>query len=351
MNLECLSGLVGLSNRDCPCLSSDAPSGYNESSTGYFLTDTEYGFPLVDAVFANLDCGEASVWQALAQAREDAIRDFQSDLQKTLLARRDQKLPAWKGLIGKTDGNFYAPERPMTGVQLRPRKRMRDAALVITAVHYAIETAGAYPLTIAGNDYTFAPVSETINATGGSAWARHELATPVRLPFYSLSEESLRYSITLDTTGTRVRYNRFWCCQRPGWMQELDFGGIIADAANNEANACGTVAGGLCVEGYLDCDKIAWLCDLSELGGLDFLDLVARCIQFKGASKMIARVLESGRVNYWTVLAPESLAAKRKQLQDMYAEYVEWIVREMPGNISGCWGCAKNAPRAMTMIS
>jgi hypothetical protein len=350
MGTDCLNTLVGLSNRACDCPSGDLPSGYNESDSGYFLTDTEHGFPILDAVWANAECGEGSVWEVLENARTEAVRDFKSDLLQALNAGREQKQPHWKGLIGKTDGAFFYGGA-VTGVQLRPRLRSRDAAFVVTAVHVGIETAGTYDLYIKSNDYTFTTVSESLTTEGG-AWHRHELAEVVRLPFYVLHEESLRYSIELENAGSKVRNNKAFCCGgAPPWHQYFDWGGFSEASVSNEHNYCMTTFGGVAVEGYFDCAKLDWICNLEELNGLDFRDLIARCIQFKGAIKLMARVLESGRVNYWTVLSAEAIAAKRTRLQQMYGEYITWLVQNMPATISGCWGCRKGSPKVTTLSS
>ncbi len=236
-------------------------------------------------------------------------------------------------------------------MQLRPRLRSRDAALVVTAIHVGIETAGAYNVHIKSNDYNFYTVSEVLNTPGG-AWHRHELSLPVRLPFYVLHEESLRYSIELETGGARVRSNKAMCCGiKPVWHEFLDWGGFNESGVDNDKNYCMTTFGGVAVEGYFDCAKLDWICALDELNGLDFKDLIARCIQFKGAIKLMSRVLESGRINYWTVLAPEAVADKRKRVQDLYAEYMKWLVMNLPATVSGCWGCLKSSPKSQTIYS
>lgn len=350
MGTNCLDTLVGLSNRECDCPSGDLPSGWNTSDSGYFLTDTEYGFPLLDAVWANAECGEGSVWEALENARSEAVRDFKSDLQQALNAGREEKIGHWKGLIGKTDGSFISPAE-FTGVQLRARKRSRDAAFILTAIHLGVETAGTYDVYITSNDYAFAPLIEQAVSLGG-VWARHPLVAPVTLPFYVLHEESVRYSIALKTSGTRVRSNKMFCCGgAPVWMQYFDAGGFNAAVVDNEKNYCGNHFNGIALEGYFDCAKLDWLCNLEEMNGLDFRDFVARCIQFKGAAKLMARVLEGGKVNYWTVLAPEAIAAKRQKLQEMYKEYITYLVANMPEGVSGCWGCLKGQPTMKTIFS
>lgn len=351
MGTDCLNTLVGLSARQCDCPSGSVPSGANESDSGYFLTDTEYGFPILDAVWANAECGENSVWEVLDNARSEAIRDFKSDLLQSLNAFRVQKQPHWNGLIGKTDGSFVFAGA-YTGVQLRPRFRSRDASFVVTAVHVGVESSGTYTVRIRSNDYMFPAVTELVTTSGG-IWQRHELPSPVRLPFHVLHEESVRYSIELENAGSRVRNNKVFCCgNRPAWMEYLDWGGINEEnIVDNEKNYCDSSLGGVAVEGYFECAKLDWICVLDELNGLDFKDLIARCIQFKGAIKLMSRILESGRVNYWTVLAPEAVAEKRKRLQEMYSEYVKWLVNNMPSNVSGCWGCLKSDPRTKTIFS
>lgn len=350
MGTSCLDTLVGLHNRPCECPSDDFPPDWNESTSGYFLTDTEYGFPILDAVWANAECGEGSIWEVLANARIEAVRDFKSDIQQALNAGLEAKVGHWKGLIGKTDGSFVYRDA-FTGVQLRPRRRIRDAAFVVTAIHVGVETAGTYNVHIRSNDYAFTPVTISVVSPGGQ-WVREELATPVRLPFYVLHEENVRYSIELENAGSRVRANKRVCCGgAPFWMQYLDAGGFSEAVVDNQKEYNGSYFNGVAVEGYLDCDKLAWLCNLEEMNGLDFRDFVARCIQFKGASKLMARVLESGRVNYWTVLAPEAVAAKRKQIQEMYKEYISYLVANMPKGVSGCWGCIKGQPKMNTILS
>lgn len=323
---------------------------FNTSDSGYYLTDSEYGMPLMDAIFANLNCDEANVWEALARAKTQAIRDFQGDLLQMLNATREQKIPGWKGLIGKTDGVFGGTSRRYTGIQLRPKLRSKDAYFIVTGLLLAIETPGSYTLEITSNDPEFVPITDTAVITTGQ-WTRHTFTTPIALPFYKINEESLRYTITLEANGSRFRFNKPYCCTKPMWAHYFDFGGFANDEIDNERNYCGTNFGGMAIEGYFDCKKLDWLCNLSELNGLDFKDLVARCIQLKGAIKLATNILESGRINYWTVLAPETLGARRAMLQDKYKEYMDWMVRNIPGNVSGCWGCNKHAPKMITISS
>lgn len=347
MKVECLDTLVGLSDRTCDCLSGGEPIDYNESESGYYITDVEYGFPLVDSVFANLDCSQSNVWDELQSVRSEAIRDFQGELLARITATKVSKLPMWKGLIGKTDGNFV--NNPgVVGIQLRPHLRLKDARFVVTAVYTSLQTPGTYSVELTCNNPDFSTITETITQVTQN-WERTPLTTPVNLNFYALNEESLRYNIALNTNGVKGRNNRAWCCQKPGWMNYFNWGGFALNEHSTQANYCNNTFGGIAVEGYFECNPLSWLCELEELNGYSFRDAVARCIQFKAAYKLISRVLESGRVNYWTVLQPENLVAKRQRLADLYSEYLVWIVSNLPGTISGCFGCDKRHPRNTTL--
>jgi hypothetical protein len=70
----------------------------------------------------------------------------------------------------------------------------------------------------------------------------------------------------------------------------------------------------------------------------------------KAAAKAISMVLESGKVNYYTLLEDETLSAKRLKLNEMYQQNMVWIANNLPGNVSGCWGCNKNTPRVQPIL-
>lgn len=351
MALTCLDTLVGLSNRDCPCLSGGRPADWNDSDTGYYLTDSEYGFPMVDAMFANIDCSEDTVWDMLDEARTDAIRDVKNDLLQALNQYRESNLTNYRGLIAKAESKtVYPVSANVFGVQIRPQRRMKDAFWTIKALHLGIDTAGDYEVTISSNDSTWTPVSYTITVTS-AAWTRYEPEEALQLPMYSIATSDLKYNITYSPGAARARVNKFTCCGVSfGWMNHIDAGGINIAALDDDYRYCGTTAQGLAVEGYFDCNKLDWICDLNELNGYEFQDLIGRAIQAKGKIKLISRILDSGRVNYYTLLQPEKMNADRQTAQSMYADYVMWIVQNMPANITSCWGCEKRGPRVTKIV-
>lgn len=353
MALDCLTGLVGLANRDCPCVSGGRPSGWNDSESGYYLDDREYGFPVKSSLYANTDCGEDSIWDTLAEAREQGIRDVKSDLQQALETVRESGVINWRGLIGKAEGtgsnistNTYA------GVQLRPRRRMRDAIFVLKAVHINVSESKDVTVTVSSNDGTFTGVTETAAATANT-WTRYAFSSPVTIPLYSIAKTDLRYNVAIQPDGATVKQNRLWCCGKQPWMEHFDAGSfdLASLPDNEEVLYTNSTLGGLALEGYFSCNKLDWICNLEEMNGLDLRDLIARLIQWKSAIHLISGILRSDKVNRATLLDQEGLYRQRSFLAKKYENAVLWVAQNLPGGVTSCWGCEKAEPQVHSLIS
>lgn len=324
-------------------------SGINQSDSGYYLTDFEYGFPAKDSVLSNIECGEGGFWNLMITAREQAIRDTKNDLLQALQDTRESKVINWRGLVGKNQSSGFSAANGEVGLQVRPIRLMKDGAFVIKAIHLNTDTAETYTVTISSNDNTFTEQTVDIEAAAGQ-WVRHELTNTISLPMYSVAAEDLRYNIRYTPGSAKPAYNKIWCCGRPPWTQHLDVRGFDTTDFEETIDGSELHGKGLSLEGYFTCEKLDWICDLTELNGIDFRDLIARCIQFRGASKLISRVLESTTVNEFTLMPKEGLLAKRNYLSQMYADNIAWIAQNLPPNVSGCWGCDKYAPKVTSLI-
>lgn len=350
MSLSCLDTLVGLSSRDCNCTSGSRPSGYATSDSGYYLDDREYGFPVQDALLATQDCGEDSIWAMLSTARSQAIRDVKLDMQQALTDRRESRVINWRGTIAKAESTGYnSTTSGESGIQIRPRYRLKDASFVVKAIWLGLDTTRVVTVNFSSNDGSFTNASGACNATAGQ-WVRTALDTPVTLPMHSIARTDVKYNIHFDLDGAKAYNNRMYCCRTPQWMAHVDAFGILDSSFNDDTIYSSNYAGGMAVEGYFTCNKLDWICDVEEMNGLDFRDLMARCIQYKGAVKLMSMVLESGKVNYYTLLDREGLERRRSRLQKMYMEYILWVAQNMPSNVTSCWGCDKAAPRIAPIL-
>lgn len=352
MSLDCLSTLVGLSDNSCDCLSGGYLSGANVSDSGYYITDDEYGIPLLGALFANTDCDGDTIWDVLADQRTKAIRDFETDLSQALLVEREQGITAYRGLIAKAEGtNVFPAQEKVFGIQLRPRYRYRDASFIITDLYLGVNSSETVTVTLSSNDPDFAPLTQAVTLQP-NRWTKQTLPVEWEVPLYSVAVSDLRYNIYFQATADmRVRSNKIWCCSRPAWLNHMEASGFIVDSVSDDLLATSSRGSGIALGGYMACDKLAWICNLEELNGADFRDLIARAIQFKAAVRVIGYIQSSGMVNRYTLLHAEALQAKKAQLQEMYSQGITWIAQNLPANMSSCWGCSKRGPRVVSLTT
>lgn len=354
MALTCLDTLVGLTDKDCSCYTTGRPAEYDTSDSGFYLTDAEYGFPVQQAVFENTPC-EDSFWDALADARTKAIQSFKTDLRSALSMMREKTFPSWEGYIGKLKWNRYNPTAQDTiGVQLRPTKR-KHGFIQINKIYLGIDTSTDITLTVKSTDPSFSEQSYTISTTADT-FTEYTISGGLRLPMYRKGLDHLHYFFEYEVDGTKPMNNELWCCGSQPWMQYVKAGSYSFAQANisnfdRYGFRTGKAANGIALDMQFECDDLDWLCDLTSVNGYDLREVAARCIQFKGAINLIAYVLDSGKVNTYSILEAERLSAKAAHLNEMYQTNIHWIAQNMPAEITGCWGCRKDAPKVKSILT
>lgn len=354
MPLTCLDTIIGLTGKTCDCFDDGRPVGYNTSDSGYFITDNEYGFPIKHAVFENTDCND-TFWGAMQEAKDKAISSFKLDLRRTLALVRDKQIGSWNGLIGRTkqDATVFVSDSTV-GIQIRP-KRLRDAYLALKGVWFGLDTTLAdVTLTISSNDPAFTPITQSLSSVAGQ-FNQVAFESEIRLPLYSDSQDQLYYYLEYEPGAAKPLNNDLWCgCSGEGWKKSLKVGSYAhsnASTFNEFGKYTGKKAYGLAFDAYIDCANLDWICNLTELNGFDMRDMIARSVQMKAAVKLIAYVLDSGRVNRYSVLEADNLTAKAQHLSELYARNVNWIAEHLPANITACWGCKKGQPQIASILT
>lgn len=354
MALDCLDTLVGLTDKDCSCYTTGRPVDYNTSDSGFYLTDHEFGFPIQQAVFENTPC-EDGFWDAMAEARTKAVQSFKVDLRSTLSGIREKTFPSWEGYIGKIKWNSYQNTSFDTaGVQLRPVKK-KHGFLVINKINLGIDTSQSVTVTVKSTDPSFSEVSYTFAATADT-FTEYTISGGLRLPMYRKGLDELHYFLEYELSGAKPLNNELWCCGSRPWMQYVKAGGYYLNQASESdfdryGLRGGQYAGGLALDVSFECDDLDWLCDLETVGAYSVREIVGRCIQFKGAVNLIAYVLDSSKVNSYSILEADRLAAKAAHLNEMYQTNIFWLANNFPAEITGCWGCKSNAPKVQTILT
>lgn len=354
MALTCLDTLVGLTDKDCSCFTTDRPVDYDTSDSGFYLTDPEYGFPTQQAVFENTPC-EDGFWDAMANARTKAIQSLKTDLRSALSSLREKPFPSWEGYIGKIKWNQYNNNALDTaGLQLRPVKR-KHGFITVNKIYLGLNASQDVTVTVKSTDPSFVEQSYTISTTADT-FTEYTISGGLRLPMYRKGLEELHYFFEYERDGARPLNNELWCCGGQPWMKYIKAGGYQFAQANistfdRYGFYNGQYANGFALDVNFECDDLDWVCDLENVNGYDLREVIARCIQFKGAVNLIAYVLDTGNINRYSVLESDRLAAKAAHLNEMYQQNIEWLAYHIPANISGCWGCKKHEPKLNSILT
>ena len=339
--LDCLIELVGLSDNDCNCHEDDRPSGYNTSESGYYLTDLEDGVQVLDSILAASDCGTGSIWDTMAKARSLAILDFETDLFAAIYKNHAARFATYSGDIGQRKFSSYLSGKDGQFTGIRVQSRMwRGTKLTISHIAINTDFSGDIAVSIySSNDFTTPLNTYTITGIANS-WVNYELPTPVTYDLWDESCDELEYYIVYDSSAIKPANNKFTCCgRRLNWLQYADLNGISTNDLEQITTATNQ-AMGLSLTGSLICDGGEWLCNLDELGDYNAKSVIAKTIQFKGAVKLISAILDSGNVNYYTLLNREALYGKRNHFNKRYYENINWIAENIPSYVTDCYKCS-----------
>lgn len=356
--LDCLTNLVGLTDKECSCFDDSQPADFDEinaSETGYFLTDEDYGLPLLSAVYSAIDCGDgATVFSVLQKARAAALKSIYTDLQAAMLNFYDRAVRPFYGLIGQRKANGSRTVTNQTVGQLWRPNHIKDASFVASGIWLGATQAGSIEIKISSNDPDFDEYTQTVDYTTAGRFQYFALTTAQTLPFYSrntdgagcASDCGLQYAISyVLPSGAKPLDNVYSCCgnRNTEWKQYMTAGGFETSDLATLIESCNTTrngyAMGLAVDGYLTCDNLQWLCELEELNGYELRDVLARAIQFSATVYLAQHILDSSNINFWTVLNRESLYGKRNHAKKKFDDYMLWIAENVPPGMTGCYKC------------
>lgn len=345
-----LTGLVGLADKNDPCFTTDRPATYNNSSSGYFLTDYEIGVPLQAALFSNIAPGQSSIWDMLAEARTRAIRDFKHDLGVMLSDERKKRVYPFTGRIGETrteNKNTYATvSRKVLGVQVEPfskYRKLRYTSFMLKSLYLYLDTTKTVTLNITSNDPSFTSQTVSIDAVAGTA-VKVSLETEIELPFYASDVNELKYNVWYTRGDERPLNSKIYSDYgESSPPANLHVRGFALDIIDNNYDAGGGDAYGIAFEGYLKTYPLDWICDLQEKGASEYLNIIARILTMKGGIHLASMIIDSGRPNYYTAIKAEYLFGKRKKLATMYNNHIMKLVKELPSQVLEIYGASKGA--------
>lgn len=338
MSLTCLDTLIGLSAVSHDCFTDDEPEGFATSDSGYYITDQDFGITLMDG-------SAVDGWTILAAAREQAIREFKTDLLAAIRTRFDSSVSPFNGYVGKLKfTGTKTVQNDFLGIRLRT-KRQKGLRFVLEKCLLGLNTSGTYSVTITSNDPLFVSpaalnVVHTANTFNGTVWP----STGISLPLWSDScdEDWLEYYIAFDRNGATPLNNSLTCCnnKRQDWASHFAASGFSADSNTPETTGSFSSDGhGMSLKGYMTCETLDWICELETLNGLDFRDAIARNIQQRAAAIACAMLLESPKIGVGGNFNASLLTDRRNFLNGRYSENTKWISENIPKGVTDCFKC------------
>ena len=331
---------------ECDCLEDTRPDNWNDSESGYYLTDLEYGIPLDPSLFQQEDCYcGLNIWQLMQKSIADATKDFCRDLSQELYSKYDSNLATFSGKIGKFDFNKI---KSTTGkyamICLDVKKKVRGGYFVLNEICLGLNCEKEVEIFVVNADYPDEVIGSTVVTSEEGKFVSSKLDQEILLPLYDERCSKLRYKIYYEIPeGCSPLLNKFKCCSDNfGWMKFFKSSGGNSDSIE-DCKCSSSCAFGLSVGGYNKCKGLEWICDLGQCEGFDFMEVVARTIQFRAISKLIYALMNNGgEISSFCLLSSERLLGKRSHLKKVYGQNLKWICENIPMNLSDCFRCKQN---------
>ena len=345
---DCLDTLIGIAADDCECFAG-IDEDYTVSDSGFYLTDPLYGVPNLNAILASAQTcasGDGGVWDILNNSKQSAIRDLRSDLTAALTMFREPA-GAWRGLAAKElrPQSATITAAGKNGVQVYSHRRLIDMAFVVTDVYVGSNLTGTVDVKFDTNNPDFTQADITCNTVAGT-FEKNTLVTEVRLPLYSPAEERLFYNLYWEPgVGERPLAGRMWCNTCGGgaaWSKFVEIGGFNLVTIDSYTRYAASAGYGLLLGGYISCNRLDFICNLDELNGYEWKQLLGRTLLFRAAINALATMASSDNINRYTLLGAEQAGKRMNDLTDAYNKNIEYIAKSLPTGFSGCWGCNKS---------
>lgn len=344
MDLSCLEQIIGITQRDCDCLETK-PGGhtYGESLSGYYIDDIEHGIPLEFPSRAN-GCGDGTFWSTMESARTQGIQDFFTDLLAHIHADNANKYFAWSGNIGEINSNTPLVNTLNTyiGLKIDPLP-IRGGLIKIHSLSLWTDSALSVDVKIYNQAFTELHTIPIVTQAG--VMKTETLTTDIELPFY-VNDERQTYWI-LYPKGTSKPYNiKFHCgCGQANklkpYLQYGDFKGSRMDTLSLDAETTDSnYTLGLMLNASLSCEAMSWICFRDEEYITDpFARVMSKTVQLYAIKKLVNFVLNSTRINRWTILDREHLYGKVSHLQKEINNRLPWLALNLPGHAQDCFIC------------
>lgn len=354
----CLEQVVGLSSNDCACFETDRPADYNDSLSGYYLDNPEYGFPLQIPQSIQA-CSTTDVWSVMARARTMGIQQFVTELGANILGGPfNRKVQPFNDWIGKNTHSLNLTNASTwAGIKICP-KIFRGT--IGKAYQVELYVNGRSGDTIALNFYTEAALttgtpSGTVNVTmsGNKGVATlsgefvHDFMNDYsqRSPLYVLYQPGAGYprnnTIKCATCGGKDKWDKYFAISGVTGTSLTE----IRDMALREGSDCllnspSTYAYGIRINMGASCGN-DWLCQNFDYENDTWARVMAEAISLYGIKALAGIILQEPGPNKYTQITREEVAFHRDRVGTLLSQRMPWLAQNLPPNATDCFECAE----------
>jgi hypothetical protein len=332
--MDCLNNIIGLSQTECLCLTSQLPTGsdeisdYNVSASGVFL-DQLPGFNMNISSGAD-DCASGGIWERMNLARTNAIQDYKTNLLACLGMKYKPRINNFSGQLGQASftGNLNLTSA-YAGQKITPRQ-IKGGFITLKRIGILINQNANVTVHVYSNEntstliYSSTPIASAQNTL---TWAA--LSTPLELPMWN-DNQTIEYYVIMELNGTfQPKSNKQNCgCggQKIPYAEWLVTTGANGnDIANPTSFRLTTELNGIVLDISATCKVSELIC--SSQYPLDFENdvnalSIAYAIRFRAAAILYENILGSDNINRFTMMNRDEMA---RNIVEWNNKYTEWI--------------------------
>ena len=368
----CFQYIFGLSQTECGCeqYADDKPIDFDTSDSGIFLDEVE-GLHL-RLILSGANCEEGSMWDLMARARANAVKQFKSDLLACMISQSRLKREPFSGTIGdysKFTKNITAGTT-FAGLRVRIADIIGGVA-TLRRVGLLFNTTGLKDITIYDTTGELvATITNLPTIANKISWTT--LPSPITLPTDTPTRTHTDYNFVYTVDGNLPKdmkvhcgcgsgYKPYWNSLHPSYSVPQDKGNFkwanFAMVAGIKGNAIANLGSdndwntqeytnGIALDIHFGCNVETSICNES----LDYTSdpyalAMAYAIRYKAAEMLVQNILTNPDPSYYTTAAPEILKSFIPKYRKEYENRVyDYLCTELvdPANInrySDCHTC------------
>lgn len=339
--MGCLDKIIGLSQKTANCYPGNAVG--DTSQSGLWIDELEPLKNLSGAITSE----NTTVWLAMTESRDNAIKTFSSDINMKLIADNELKRNIFKGGIG--DGNWNANLQTSSNYSFVRVycDRVKGAYLKVNKIATLFNETGTVSLAVfdkLGTSYGTLTLNKTANVLTQNT-------STLLLPLWSEYSDYVEYFFVYSNTGNTPKNNKLWCdcsgrpypydlsncdfnrrvSNRFGWANWLMIGGSSGDnfTSIRQSTSANDYAMGLLFDVEIKCEVTDLICKHLDFTYNSVAMGIAYAVYYKTAELLMARIINNSEINRDAEINGENY----EKFMGMYKLKYEQLLKDISENV------------------